>query len=131
VCTHGSNRALLTGPSTSPLDGTPAVPLVAKSAIASAVASLLAALTLSIAFGRSARFEPPLNADQLAAMRYGDAVAYMAAHTRHLSLWETLMSLVTVPVFWLRIAETAACIFVFAFASTLIAIRWAQRGRSV
>jgi len=91
----------------------------------------MAALTLSIAFGRSARFEPPLDPDRLDAMRYGDAVAYMAAHTRHLSVWETLMSLATMPIFWLRIAETAACIFVFVFASTLIAIRWSQDGRSV
>ena len=107
------------------------MPLFTKCAIMSAVASFFAALTLSIAFARSARFEPPIDADRLGAMRYSDAVAYMAAHTKHLSVWETLVSLATVPVFWLRLAETAACIFVFVFACTLIAIRWSQHGRSV
>jgi hypothetical protein len=107
-----------------------AVPFIAKSTVLSAVASFLAALTLSITFGRGARFEPPLDADRLDAMRYRDAVAYMAAHTRHLSAWETLVSLAAVPAFWLRTAETAMCIFVFVFASTLIAARWSQNGRS-
>jgi hypothetical protein len=107
------------------------VPLLAKSTVLSAVAAFLAALTLSIAFGRGARFEPPLDADRLDGMRYSDAVAYMAAHTRHLSAWETLVSLATVPAFWLRTAETATCIFVFVFASTLIAIRWSRNSHSV
>jgi hypothetical protein len=103
-----------------------------KAAVVSAIASFLAALSVSlIGLRRSVRFDPPLDSSSLDAMRYGDAMAYIAAHTKHLSMREALLSLATAPIYWLQVAEIAACIFVFVFASTLLVIRWSDARRSV
>ena len=86
------------------------MPALTKAAVASGIASFLAALTVSIiGLRRSLRFEPPLDARQLDAMQYHDAMVYMTAHSRHVSMWEALVSIATMPIFWLEIAKIAAC----------------------
>ena len=108
------------------------MPILAKAAILSGIASFLAALTVSIiGLRRSLRFEPPLDARQLEAMQYHDAMAYITAHSRHMSMWESLVSIATAPIFWLETAKIAACIFLFVFASMLVVIRWSNDRRSV
>jgi hypothetical protein len=104
---------------------------LAKAAILSGVSSLLAAFTLTIGFSRAARFNPGLDTRQLDSMRYGEAMAYITAHSTHPSAWDIFTTLVTVPAMWLKVGEVAACIFVFVLASTVAAILWSRGSRPV
>lgn len=103
------------------------MPTFAKAVIVSGVGSILAALTLTIGFGRIARFNPGLDTRQLDSMRYSDAMAYIVAHTSRPSVWDTFTSVATVPPMWTKISEVAACIFVFVIASTVVSILWSRR----
>lgn len=106
------------------------MPVLTKAAVLSGIASFLAALTVSIiGFRRSLRFDFPWG-NQLDTMQYRDAMAYMHAHSRRPSVWETLVSLAPAPILWLEIAKIAACIFLFVFASMLVVIRWSNDRRS-